>query len=145
MTRRVLLKWIFFWCFCGKDMFPGNVSLAQKYLEEKVSSGGLSNYSLCLVAYALSLANSPVAGTALTELSRRADYRGNLHTLFSLIQIFVYVENLSCFCHLQWCWVRGKVLSWGWLKSLCRCLGVVIMCWSWETVIEKTVMFRINW
>lgn len=69
-------------------MFPGNVSLAQKYLEEKVSSGGLSNYSLCLVAYALSLANSPVSGTALTELSRRADYIGNLYTLFSFIQIF---------------------------------------------------------
>ncbi|XP_070776881.1 CD109 antigen-like [Enoplosus armatus] len=57
------------------DMYPGNVSLAQKYLEDKVSSGVVSNYSLCLVAYALALANSPVAGTALAELSRRADYR----------------------------------------------------------------------
>ncbi|XP_029316719.1 CD109 antigen-like [Cottoperca gobio] len=57
------------------DMYPGNVSLAQKYLENKWSSGVVSNYSLCLVAYALALANSPVAGTALDELSRRADYR----------------------------------------------------------------------
>ncbi|KAM3595198.1 uncharacterized protein V6R79_019950 [Siganus canaliculatus] len=56
------------------DMYPGNVSRAQTYLEDKVSSGGLSNYSLCLVAYALALANSKVAGTALTELNRRADY-----------------------------------------------------------------------
>ncbi|XP_041810122.1 CD109 antigen-like [Chelmon rostratus] len=56
------------------DMYSGNVSLARRYLEDKVSSGGLSNYSLCLVAYALALANSPVASTALTELSRRADY-----------------------------------------------------------------------
>lgn len=53
------------------------MSLALKYLEDKVSGGGVSNYSLCLVAYALSLANSPVAGAALNELSRRADYRGN--------------------------------------------------------------------
>ncbi|KAM7376533.1 hypothetical protein PAMP_006260 [Pampus punctatissimus] len=57
------------------DMFSANVSLAQKYLESRVSSGVASNYSLCLVAYALVLANSPVAGTALNELSRRADYR----------------------------------------------------------------------
>lgn len=58
-------------------MYPGNMSLAQKYLENKVSSGVVSNYSLCLVAYALALANSPVAGNALAELIRRADYIGN--------------------------------------------------------------------
>lgn len=57
-------------------MFPANVSLAQKYLESRVSSGVVSNYSLCLVAYALVLANSPVAGTALDELRRRAHYTG---------------------------------------------------------------------
>ncbi|XP_042356057.1 CD109 antigen-like [Plectropomus leopardus] len=57
------------------DMYSGNVSLAQQYLEDKVSTGVVSNYSLCLVAYALALANSPVAGTALDELIRRADYR----------------------------------------------------------------------
>ncbi|XP_075883602.1 CD109 antigen-like [Nelusetta ayraudi] len=57
------------------DMYPGNVSLARTYLEDRVTSGRLSNYSLCLAAYALVLANSPVAGTALNELSRRADYR----------------------------------------------------------------------
>ncbi|XP_038585798.1 CD109 antigen-like [Micropterus salmoides] len=57
------------------EMHPGSVSLAQSYLEDKVSSGVVSNYSLCLVAYALSLANSPVASNALAELSRRADYR----------------------------------------------------------------------
>ncbi|XP_068577890.1 CD109 antigen-like [Cebidichthys violaceus] len=58
------------------DNYPGNVSLAQKYLESKVSSGAVvSNYSLCLVAYALALTNSPVADTALNELSRRADHR----------------------------------------------------------------------
>lgn len=58
-------------------MYLGNVSLAQKYLENKVSSGIASNYTLCLVAYALTLANSPVAADVLTELSKRADYTGN--------------------------------------------------------------------
>lgn len=61
-----------------QDRYADNISRAQRYLEDKVSSGVASNYSLCLVAYALALANSPVAGTALTELSRRAHYRGNL-------------------------------------------------------------------
>ncbi|XP_060919349.1 CD109 antigen [Labrus mixtus] len=56
-------------------MYPENVSLASTYLEDKVSSGVVSNYSLCLVAYALTLANSPVAVAALTELSSRADYK----------------------------------------------------------------------
>lgn len=41
-----------------------------------MSGGRLSNYSMCLVAYALALANSPVAGTALDELRRRADLIG---------------------------------------------------------------------
>lgn len=54
----------------------GNISLAQRYLEDKVSGGSLSNYSMCLVAYALALANSPVAGAALNELRRRADLIG---------------------------------------------------------------------
>ncbi|XP_059208526.1 CD109 antigen-like [Centropristis striata] len=57
------------------EMYPGNVSLALTYLEDKMSSGVVSNYSLCLVAYALALANNPGARTALDELSRRADYR----------------------------------------------------------------------
>nr|XP_029136242.1 CD109 antigen [Labrus bergylta] len=59
-------------------MYPENVSLASTYLEDKVSSGVVSNYSLCLVAYALTLANSPVAVAALTELSRRADYKAGV-------------------------------------------------------------------
>uniref|UniRef100_A0A8C2Z6S3 CD109 molecule n=2 Tax=Cyclopterus lumpus TaxID=8103 RepID=A0A8C2Z6S3_CYCLU len=63
------------------EMYPGNVSLAQRYLENKVSSRAVvSNYSLSLVAYALALASSPVAGAALDELSRRADYRDGVMT-----------------------------------------------------------------
>ncbi|XP_075304748.1 CD109 antigen-like [Odontesthes bonariensis] len=56
------------------EMHEDNVSQALRYLESKVSSGVVSNYSLCLVAYALALGNSPVAGKALTELIKRADY-----------------------------------------------------------------------
>ncbi|KAK2891620.1 hypothetical protein Q8A73_017285 [Channa argus] len=55
--------------------YQGNVSLALSYLESKVSSGVVSNYSLCLVTYALTLANSPLAEFALAELNRRADHR----------------------------------------------------------------------
>lgn len=86
-----------------KETYSGNVSLAQTYLEDKVSSGVVSNYSLCLVAYALALANSPVAGIALTELTRRADYRGNL-VKFILSSgmckshICTFLSSLSCYC-----------------------------------------------
>ncbi|KAF7655787.1 hypothetical protein LDENG_00050910 [Lucifuga dentata] len=52
-------------------VYQGSVSLARRYLEDKVFRGGLSTYSLCLVAYALTMANSPVAGTALFELNNR--------------------------------------------------------------------------
>lgn len=65
------------WFLCVKDMFPDSVSLAREYLEDSVSSGAVSNYSLCLVAYALVLAKSPSANVALFELSQRADYKGN--------------------------------------------------------------------
>uniref|UniRef100_A0A3Q3LTU4 CD109 molecule n=1 Tax=Mastacembelus armatus TaxID=205130 RepID=A0A3Q3LTU4_9TELE len=57
------------------EMYTGNVSLAQNYLEKKVFIGVVSNYTLSLVTYALTLANSPVAAIALAELNRRADYR----------------------------------------------------------------------
>uniref|UniRef100_A0AAY5JX40 CD109 molecule n=1 Tax=Esox lucius TaxID=8010 RepID=A0AAY5JX40_ESOLU len=58
-------------------MFQANVSIAKTFLEDRVASGVSSNYSLCLVAYALSLANSRVADKVLTELMRRADFRGD--------------------------------------------------------------------
>ncbi|XP_030621160.1 CD109 antigen-like [Chanos chanos] len=56
-----------------KDMFQDSTSKAQEFLEEMLWSGISSNYTLCLVAYALSLANSPRAPTALTELRRVAE------------------------------------------------------------------------
>uniref|UniRef100_A0A672II71 CD109 molecule n=1 Tax=Salarias fasciatus TaxID=181472 RepID=A0A672II71_SALFA len=52
---------------------PAHVTLAQTYLENKVSGGGVSNYSLGLAAYALALTGSPVTVTVLDELNRRAD------------------------------------------------------------------------
>nr|XP_020464229.1 CD109 antigen-like [Monopterus albus] len=56
------------------EMYAKNISLAQSYLENKVSIGVVSNYSLCLVAYALSLTKSPTSYKALTELTNRADH-----------------------------------------------------------------------
>lgn len=53
-----------------------------------MSSGGLSNYSLCLAAYALSMASSPLADTALNELRMRADYKGNLASHMSALTDF---------------------------------------------------------
>ncbi|XP_038126613.1 CD109 antigen-like isoform X2 [Cyprinodon tularosa] len=55
------------------EMYADEISLGLRYLESKVSSGVVSNYSLCLVAYALALANSPVLEEVLSELNRRAD------------------------------------------------------------------------
>ncbi|XP_008275105.1 CD109 antigen-like isoform X2 [Stegastes partitus] len=55
-------------------LYTDNVSLAESYLRNQVSSGAVGNYSLSLAAYALALTGSPVAGTALNELNRRADY-----------------------------------------------------------------------
>ncbi|XP_047201673.1 CD109 antigen-like isoform X2 [Girardinichthys multiradiatus] len=57
------------------EMYAGNVSLALRYLESKVSSDVVGNYSLCLVAYALALGSSPLLDSVISELSRRADYR----------------------------------------------------------------------
>ncbi|XP_068608150.1 CD109 antigen-like [Brachionichthys hirsutus] len=65
------------------DMHPGyagHVLLAQTYLEDRVSGAGVKNYSLCLLAYALTLANSPVVDRALDELERRAEYRDGVMT-----------------------------------------------------------------
>ncbi|XP_008397750.1 CD109 antigen-like [Poecilia reticulata] len=57
------------------EMYADNVSLSLRYLESKVSSGIVSNYTLCLVAYALALGKSNVEQRVTTELYRRADYR----------------------------------------------------------------------
>ncbi|KAG7460634.1 hypothetical protein MATL_G00200810 [Megalops atlanticus] len=55
------------------NMYSSKVSSALLFVEGKLQSGISSNYSLCLVTYALSLANRSSADTALRELMRRAD------------------------------------------------------------------------
>lgn len=42
-----------------------------------MSSRVVSNYTMCLVAYALALGRSTVLDRVLSELSRRADYKGD--------------------------------------------------------------------
>lgn len=78
---------ILHWFLCMKEIHKDSVSLARKYLEDKVSSGVISNYSLCLTAYALALVSSPVSFTALTQLSKRADYMGD--SAFFLPEAFI--------------------------------------------------------
>ncbi|XP_063079986.1 CD109 antigen-like [Engraulis encrasicolus] len=56
-------------------LYPGGVLNAQKFLEEEFTNGISSNYSLSLVAYALTLANSPKAKPAINELMGRAENR----------------------------------------------------------------------
>ncbi|KAI1895828.1 hypothetical protein AGOR_G00110780 [Albula goreensis] len=56
-----------------KDKYNNVVSKALVFLEAKLEEGISSNYSLCLVTYALSLAQRPSAPTALEELISRAD------------------------------------------------------------------------
>ncbi|XP_060686683.1 CD109 antigen [Hemiscyllium ocellatum] len=51
----------------------GQVSGAVRYLETKLQDGIRSNYTLSLVTYALTLANSNYATQALNELNQRAD------------------------------------------------------------------------
>lgn len=59
-----------------QNKYRDQVSRALSFLEGKLDSGISSNYSLCLVAYALSLANYSSAHTALTELLDRATIQG---------------------------------------------------------------------
>ncbi|KPP73366.1 CD109 antigen-like, partial [Scleropages formosus] len=55
------------------NVYSTQVSGAVTFLENNVTLETCTNYSLSLVAYALSLANSSKAKTALSELVRRAD------------------------------------------------------------------------
>ncbi|KAM4723448.1 CD109 antigen [Anableps anableps] len=73
LTAYVLLAFLEDGTF--SEMYADNVSLALRYLENKVSSGVVSNYTLCLVAYALALGKSNVVESVLLELSKRAEYR----------------------------------------------------------------------
>ncbi|KAG9336131.1 hypothetical protein JZ751_002478 [Albula glossodonta] len=56
-----------------KDKYNNVVSKALVFLEAELEKGISSNYSLCLVTYALSLAQRPSAQTALDQLISRAE------------------------------------------------------------------------
>lgn len=84
---------ILYWFLCMKEIHEASVSLARKYLEDKVSSEVISNYSLCLTAYALALVNSPVSFTALTQLGKRADYIGD--SAFFLSEAFIKTQTAT--------------------------------------------------
>ncbi|XP_061089026.1 CD109 antigen-like [Conger conger] len=57
----------------NKDLYADTVTNALLFLESKLTEGISSNYSLCLVSYALSLSLRVSAQTALHELLGRAD------------------------------------------------------------------------
>ncbi|XP_068195427.1 CD109 antigen-like [Antennarius striatus] len=74
--------------------YGGHVMLAITYLENRLSDAGVSNYSLCLLAYALTLANSPLVDKALTELERRAEYRDGVMTWSSSIGLASHDQHV---------------------------------------------------
>lgn len=60
-----------------QNLYEVNVQKAVKYLEGKYDEGIASNYTLSIVTYALSLANSTKAQAALTLLNSRATNQVN--------------------------------------------------------------------
>ncbi|XP_041105310.1 CD109 antigen-like [Polyodon spathula] len=61
-----------------KSYYQSAVLRAVSFLENRLAEGISKNYTLSLVTYALSLANSTLAKTALDELNRRAEKDGGL-------------------------------------------------------------------
>ncbi|XP_040205894.1 CD109 antigen-like [Rana temporaria] len=57
--------------------YQSNINKAVQYLEKKFDEGISSNYTLSVVAYALTLANSTKAHAALDQLSSRATIKGS--------------------------------------------------------------------
>ncbi|XP_051954493.1 CD109 antigen [Xyrauchen texanus] len=61
-----------------RSTYEGSVSSALSFMTSRLAQGVSSNYSLCLVTYALSLANSTAAPSALTEMMNRALIRNGV-------------------------------------------------------------------
>ncbi|XP_028809377.1 CD109 antigen isoform X2 [Denticeps clupeoides] len=59
----------------SQTKFRSQVSAAVSFLASRLAQGVYSDYSLCLVTYALSLANSLSAEPALEDLMARAEYQ----------------------------------------------------------------------
>ncbi|KAM4694312.1 CD109 antigen-like [Discoglossus pictus] len=62
-----------------KNLYVSRVQTAVAYLENKFEEGIANNYTLSVVVYALSLANSAKANAALTQLNSRADKMGGVN------------------------------------------------------------------
>ncbi|XP_018096068.1 CD109 antigen isoform X1 [Xenopus laevis] len=61
-----------------RNLYASRVDKAVQYLEKKFEGGISSNYTLSIVAYALSVANSTKASAALTQLNSRTRNNGGL-------------------------------------------------------------------
>ncbi|KAM8953042.1 CD109 antigen-like [Pelodytes ibericus] len=61
-----------------RNLYASRVLKAVQYLESKFDAGISSNYTLSVVVYALSLANSTKANAALAQLNSRANNKGGL-------------------------------------------------------------------
>ncbi|XP_051951277.1 CD109 antigen-like [Xyrauchen texanus] len=68
-----------------RSTYEGSVSSALSFMTSRLAQGISSNYSLCLVTYALSLANSSAAPSALKELMNRALIRDGVPFWNSLL------------------------------------------------------------
>jgi len=66
------------------------------YLENRLALGVSSNYSLSLLSYALALAESSTARTALSDLMGRANIRGTTTAESILKDWFGEMVSLSC-------------------------------------------------
>ncbi|KAM6972916.1 CD109 antigen-like [Aplochiton taeniatus] len=80
LTAYVLMTLLEDTTYVATFMSLDNISLTRQYLEHRVNGGVSSNYSLCLMFYALALANSPVAATAWTQLTTRAEMKDGVMT-----------------------------------------------------------------
>ncbi|KAM4771055.1 CD109 antigen-like [Rhinophrynus dorsalis] len=77
------------------NVYQSRVNRAVQYLESKFDEGISSNYTLSVVVYALSLANSTKAVPALTQLNSRANNIGGLKYWSSPSETTNYWQPLS--------------------------------------------------
>ncbi|XP_063297808.1 CD109 antigen-like [Pelobates fuscus] len=78
-----------------KTMYASKINKAIQYLESKFDEGISSNYTLSIVAYALSLANSTKANATLTQLISRAKRNGDMLYWSSLSETSNYWQPRS--------------------------------------------------
>lgn len=69
--------------------FENSVSAALIFLETRLALGVSSNYSLSLLSYALALAGSSGANTAVSQLIGRAEMKGVMTTLWECVCVWI--------------------------------------------------------